>query len=145
MTNYFGKARLKKIFYSYLSTDPEKEKAFKKSEKEQRVIAKEYGRSYTNEVAFHYSKYNGSEWLECGDDERRYKIWADGAKSKVVTIDEYVYNEESESELGYEKVCRVVSYYTEDFCPNPKNKNKSLDCYDVAKNISENARACQRT
>ena len=47
MTNYFGKARLKKIFYSYLSTDPKKEKAFKKSEKEQRAIAKEYGRSYT--------------------------------------------------------------------------------------------------
>lgn len=93
MTNYFGKARLKKIFYSYISKSPEKEKAFKRSKKEQRTIAKEYGRSYTNEVVFHYSKCRGSEWLECGDGERIYKIWADGAKSKVVTIDEYVYNE----------------------------------------------------
>lgn len=141
MTNYFGKSRLKKIFYRYLSADSEKEKAFKRSEKKQRAIAKEYGRSYTNEVVFHYSKYRGSEWLECGDDERRYKIWANGAKSKVVTIDEYVYNEESESELGYEKVCRIVSYYSEDFRPNPQNKNKLLDCYEVAKHISENAEA----
>lgn len=144
MTNYFGKARLKKIFYSYISKSPEKEKAFKRSEKEQRAIAKEYGRSYTNEIVFHYSKCRGSEWLECGDDERIYKIGADGATEKVVTIDEYVYNENDDIEQDYTRISRIVSYYSEDFRPNPQNKDKSLDCYDVAKKISENAEVCSQ-
>ncbi len=54
-------------------------------------------------------------------------------------MDEYRYNEKKDKYLSFN---RVVSYYSNDFRPNPNNKDKSLDCYDVAKKISENAKAC---
>lgn len=124
MTNYFGKARLKKILYSYISDRPELIKGIRA------------------DGSLYYEKFRGYEWLECYyNDYYHFKICAWGKSSKVVTLDEYRYNEKKDKYLSFN---RVVSYYSNDFRPNPNNKNKSLDCYDVAKKISENAEVCSQ-
>lgn len=123
VTNYFGKARLKKIFYSYISDRPKLAKAIRTD-----------GRLY-------YEKFRGFEWLTCYYEDYYFKIAAEGKKTKVIALDEYRYNEIKDKN---ERFNRVFSYYSEDFRPNPKNKDKSLDCYDVAKKISENAEVCSQ-
>ncbi len=77
------------------------------------------------------------QWLECYcSGYYHFKICTWGKFSKVVTLDEYRYNEKRDEYLPFN---RVVSYYSNDFRPNPNNKNKSLDCYGIAKKIYENA------
>ena len=94
MTNYFGKARLK---------SPKKKKNLRNRKWNSEQQQMNNGRGCTDEAIFHYSKFNSCEWFECSDYERRYKIWADGEKSKVVTVDEYAYNEND----GYVQVSRI--------------------------------------
>ena len=57
MTNYFGKARLIKLFYHYISDRTEFLKSFK-------AYVNEFGK----EIMFLYKKYRGSEWLEIHHD-----------------------------------------------------------------------------
>ena len=123
MTNYFGKARLKKIFYNYISDRPKLVKAIR------------------NDGRIYYEKFRGFEWLNCYYEDYYFKIYAEGKKTKVITLDEYRYNEKKGKN---EQFNRILSYYSEDFRPNPNNKNKSLDCYEIAKKVSENAKDCQQ-
>ena len=71
VTNYFGKARLKKIFYSYISDRPKLAKAIRTD-----------GRLY-------YEKFRGFEWLTCYYEDYYFKISAEGKKTKVIALDEY--------------------------------------------------------
>ena len=93
MTNYFGKARLKKIFYSYISDRPKLAKAIRTD-----------GRLY-------YEKFRGFEWLTCYYEDYYFKIAAEGKKIKVIALDEYRYNEIKDKN---ERFNRVFSYYSED-------------------------------
>lgn len=117
MTNYLGQTRLKKIFCSYLS-----ERAELLREIQSSVLIK-----YAD-----YRKYRGSEFFEFEYGDYKFKIYATGASSKVVTLDEYHYDDHYGK---YKSFNRVVSYFDEAFRPMPHNKNKSLDLYDINKRI----------
>lgn len=41
--------------------------------------------------------------------------------------------------FGKARLKKIFYSYT-----NPNNKNKSLDCYEIAKIVSENTKACQQ-
>ncbi len=125
MTNYFGKSRLIKILYAYISDRPEIVKSF-------RTDVKKFGK----EMIFQYRRYRGSEWLDCWSDEYRFHFFTFGAYYKTVCLDEEKYNEASDE---YVKSCRIVSYYSKNFYPYPENKNKQLDCYEIAKPTSADA------
>lgn len=115
MTNYFGKNRFKKIFYNYLSDRTELLKGVQNS-----GLLK-----YAD-----YKKYRGSEFLDFEYGDYKFRICASGSASKVISLEEYHYNENSGK---YKSFNRVVSFYDEMFCPKPNNKNKVLDRYDIAK------------
>lgn len=119
MTNYFGMARLIKIFYQYISDRSEYLKAFMKE-------VKEYGK----DIMFEYRKHNGSEWLNCHNDGSQFELYATGGKNKILTMEEKKYDEKQEK---YIKVKRILSYYDSKFSPYPENKDKSLDCYSISK------------
>ncbi len=125
MTNYFGKSRLIKIFYAYISDRPELVKSF-------RADVKEFGK----EMIFQYCRYRGSEWLDCCSDGHRFHFFTFGTDYKTVCLDEEKYNEASDE---YAKSCRIVSYYSKNFYPYPENKNKRLDCYEITKPTPANA------
>ncbi len=124
MTNYFGKTRLIKILYTYISDRPELVRSF-------HADVKEFGK----EMIFQYRRYRGSEWLDCWSDGHRFHLFTFGAFYKTVCLDEEKYNEVSDE---YVKLCRIVSYYSENFYPYPENKDKSLDCYDIMKAPDKN-------
>lgn len=124
MPNYFGKSRLIKIFYHYISDRPEYMQEFTKE-------VREYGK----DIMFDYKKYRGTEWLECHNDGYSFKFYAFGRVNKTLTMDEKKYHEEQDN---YLPVKHIVSYYDANFCPYSGNKDKSLDCYDIGKVVKEN-------
>lgn len=128
MTNYFGKSRLIKLFYCYISDRTEYINSLK-------ADIKEFGK----ECIFDYSKYRGNEWLEVQHEGYLFKIYAFGSGSKVVTMDEYLLDYETSDDLEKIQVKRVVSYYSPDFYPFPHNKDKVLDCYTIAKEAPKTA------
>lgn len=122
MTNYMGKARLIKLFYHYISNRKEYVKSFK-------AAVKEYGK----EVMFCYKKYRGSEWLEVHHEGYYFDFYVFGQSTKTIDFKESQYNCESDEGELLSKI-RIISYYTVDFYPFLNNKDKSLDCYAIAKN-----------
>jgi len=117
MTNYFGKMRLIKIFYQYISDRPEYLKAFLKK-------AKKYGKD------FEYKKHDGNEWLECYNEGKRFTLHASGGKDKTLIMDEKEYDKKQDK---YIQVKITTSYYDELFYPYMTNEDKSLDCSDIGK------------
>lgn len=121
MTNYFGKSRLIKLFYHYISNRTEYFKSFK-------AAVKEYGK----ETMFCYKKYRGSEWLEAHHEGYHFNFYVFGHSTKTIDFKEFQYNCESDEGELLNKI-RIISYYTADFYPALNNKDKSLDCYTIAK------------
>ena len=117
MTNYFGKSRLIKLFYHYISGRSEYVKSFK-------TAVKEYGK----DIMFEYRKHKGSEWLKANHDGFYFEFYATGEKAKVVIMEE-----KKDDGEKFVKLKRIVSYYTADFYPCSQNKDKSLDCSDIGK------------
>lgn len=108
MTNYFGKARLIKLFYHYISDRTEFLKSFK-------AYVNEFGK----EIMFLYKKYRGSEWLEIHHDGYYFKFYVFGQASKTIDFKEYRIDLETDGDGGEltTKTCivRIISYYTADF------------------------------
>lgn len=117
MTNYFGKSRLIKLFYHYISGCSEYVKSFK-------TAVKEYGK----DIMFEYRKHKGSEWLKANHDGFYFEFYATGEKAKVVIMEE-----KKDDGEKFVKLKRIVSYYTADFYPCSQNKDKSLDCILIEK------------
>lgn len=117
MTNYFGKRRIKNIFYSYLS---DRTQLLKEIQNNSRGLKYAY-----------YKQYRGSEFFEFEYGDYKFKIYAFGDLSKVLTLDEYHYEENSGK---YKSFNRVVYYYDEAFkflseyikCPSIENFTKTL-------------------
>lgn len=126
MTNYFGKSRLIKLFYHYISNRTEFLKHFK-------ADVKKYGK----EIMFRYKKFQGSEWLETHKDGYFFKFYAWGQTFKTIDFNEYRVDFENDGDGGEltTETCivRIISYYTADFYPFVNNKDKTLDCYTIAK------------
>lgn len=123
--NYFGKRRLEKIFFNYISDRKELTKTVKKDLKE---LGKEF--------VFHYRKNRGSEWFKVSAyDEYNsiavyFELYTDTSdKGCHISMSEW-HSEDDELE-NKRQVFYGHAYYTEDFCPH--SGETKLQCFEIRK------------
>ncbi len=131
--NYFGKRRLEKILFNYLSASDRNNIA-----EAIKADFKEYGKQIIT-----YKRYRGSEWFEISDIYDKYgeklicyRIYAlTSDKGCWVSMSETHIRENDNGGDPSEKVFRCKASYTSDFYPQAGSPE--LFCYEICKTAEE--------
>lgn len=124
--NYFGKRRLEKIFFHYISDRKDLITKVKADLKE-----------FPKDIVMPYKKYKGSEWFEVGVYDEKNDIYIDfkfyvlNGRERFISIKEIHTKDCCKFDNPVEEVCEKFAYYAKDFYP--LSGEPKLRCREVCK------------